>query len=82
MLKKDKLAILVAAMKPRGDDMGSEKEDKEGEDDYDIDERLDHVADALVKGVKAADTEAVKAALMEFRDCLREEDEAQDAEEG
>jgi hypothetical protein len=76
-IPKSKLAILIGAMKPKGDDEGDEKEEKsEG-----CDSRFHEVAVKMVDAVKDGDVEALCECLEKLQDIDKEEDVAAEESE-
>ena len=72
---KDKLAILIAGLKPKG----AHGDEEEGSSSYDdeLDRCIDDLADAIVGG----DKDGIKHGLHALHDCMVEEDEEQDSDE-
>jgi hypothetical protein len=76
MIPKHKLAILIAGLKPKGDE---EKKDKgEGSD---LKERVDEIAAGILDAVKEDDRDALCECLLDLCHLIREEDEEQDGDE-
>jgi hypothetical protein len=79
-IPKNKLAILIAGLKPKkgGDEEPPADEGGDGEDyEQKLDSDINAVADAIVGGKR----DAIVQALRDLVDCITEADEQQDAED-